>query len=241
MGFHCLLHCLQFCMVKWQLMQAFVVLHMKYILHKWSPQNKLMHNNTLQNMFKNILHLHNVQKAVSHCNSWVFILLHAAVDIHTHTVWGHKYQLNPDWNTSSTTQRENERKGTPLTWKRGGCLPGQAKKLSNRTKCIIWGQYLPEHMLSLLSCLTPWLSTLPTAEWVMGTHTAFIFSTLGYNDLSSCPSLLWLANQSTYLFSCRSGIRDAMAGQSKQTARKVRARQITIVCREIIKIFLFSL
>lgn len=153
MGFHCLLHCLQFCMVKWQFMQAFVVLHMKYFLHKWSPQNKLMHNNTLQNMFKNILDLHNVQKVVSHRNSWVFILLHAAVDIHKHSL-RHKYQLNPDWNTSSTTQRENERKGTPLTWKRGSCLPGQAKKLSNRTKCIIWGQYLQR------TCCPSWAASL---------------------------------------------------------------------------------
>lgn len=140
-------------------------------------------------------------------------------------------------------QHRGRMKGREHLWlgREEAACQGKQKKLSNRTKCIIWGQYLPEHMLSLLSCLTPWLSTLPTAEWVMGTHTAFIFSTLGYNDLSSCPSLLWLANQSTYLFSCRSGIRDAMAGQSKQTARKVRARQITIVCREIIKIFLFSL
>lgn len=112
---------------------------------------------------------------------------------------------------------------------------------SDRTKCIIQGQYLPEHKLSLLSYPTPWVSTLPTVEWVIRTHTALIFSTLGYNDLSSCPSLLWLVNLSSHLFPCRSGIKDAMAGQSKQTARKVRARQITILSREIIKIFLFSL
>jgi len=49
---------------------------------------------------------------------------------------------------------------------------------------------------------------------------------LGYNDLSSHPSLPWLINLP---LPCRSVTRDAITGQSKQTVKKVRARQITIV------------
>lgn len=54
--------------------------------------------------------------------------------------------------------------------------------------------------------------------------------------------VVWVCRgSSTYLFPCRSVTRDAKTGQSKQTAKKVRARQITVVSREIIKIFLSSL